>query len=215
MKTLVIWLLGTVYVLAALAGMAVVVWAADHGDNSTDPTHWGIGSALVLAPLATLGVLRLVGPWIRERVGHGRGTILLGAGLAAGAGLALVVGARAIIADASACSDDDCVTIAVPVGVLCVLGAWSLPLGLSALRRLRYPAPLMSVGLVAAMTTLVAGSAAAVQSSGQEDNYADLTPGVVVSAWILPASLAVVAMVVVRGPTGRATHRTGQRPGTW
>ncbi len=121
---------------------------------------------------------------------------------------ALAVGAQAVIADASACGDQDCARLVVPVAIACMLGAWSLPLGLSTLRRVRYPVPLWSAALVAVSLTLVAGLAAAVQRTRQEDDYADLALVVVVLVWILPAVVAVVAMVVLRGPMGRAVHRT-------
>jgi hypothetical protein len=205
-KALGVWLVGTVYVLAVLAAMAVLVWAADHRDNSADPTHWGVGALVVLAPLAIVGVLKLVGPRIRRWVGDGRGAIIFWVVLV-GLGVVLVVGAQAVIADASACTNQDCVRFSVPVGIACVMAAWSLPLGLWTLRRVRYPAPLMSVGLVAVTMTLLAGLAAAVQWTMQEDDYADLAFGAVWLVWILPALLAVVAIVVLRGSFGATSDR--------
>ena len=121
---------------------------------------------------------------------------------------ALAVGAQAVIADASACGDDDCVRLVVPVATACMLGAWSLPLGLSTLRRVRYPVPLMSAALVAVSLTLVAGLAAAVERTRQEDDYADLAIAVILLVWVLPAVVAVVAMWVLRGPLGSAAQRT-------
>ena len=76
------------------------------------------------------------------------------------------------------------------------------------MRRVRYPVPLMSAALIAVSMTLVAGLAAAVQRTRQEDDYADLAIAVILLVWILPAVGAVVATVVLRGSLGSATHRT-------
>jgi hypothetical protein len=206
-RALTVWIVGTTYVLAALVGAAVLVWAADHEDNSADPTHWAIGAAVVLAPVVLAGVPAASRTWGLRRVAERRPALVIGTAVAVAVTAALIVGARAIIIDANACGDDDCVTLSIPLAVTCVLVAWSLPLGLSVLRRWRYPAPLTSVGMVAASTTLVAGVAAAVQRTRQEDNYADLELGIVLSAWVLPA--LVVVVLLLRGPVGTVAHRTG------
>ena len=208
MRAVAVWTLGTAYVLAALAGLVAVVWAADHEDNSVDPTHWAVGALVVLAPVGLYGAWLVGGAWIRERLAGSRLWFAVGVAVVVAVAAALAVGAQAVIADASACGDDDCARLVVPVAIACMLGAWSLPLGLSTLRRVRYPVPLMSAALVAVSMTLVAGLAAAVQATRQEDDYADLTLAVVLLVWILPAVVAVVAMVVLRGPMGSAAHRT-------
>ena len=208
MRALAVWTLGTAYVLAALAGMAAIVWAADYEDNSADPTHWGIGAVVVLAPLLVFWVWQVCGKRIRSGLAGRRSPTVAGVLLAAAVSAALVFGAQQVVADAGACDDDDCVRLVVPIGIACVLGAWSLPLGLSAMRRARYPVPLMSAGLAALSLTLVAGLAAAVQRTRQEDDYADLTLAVIVLVWILPAVVAMAAMVVLRSPIGSAAHRT-------
>ena len=51
-RAVVVWALGTLYVLATLAGMAAIVWAADNRDNSANPTHWLVTAVVVLAPTA-------------------------------------------------------------------------------------------------------------------------------------------------------------------
>ena len=208
MRALAVWTLGTAYVLAALAGVVAVVWAADHQDNSVDPTHWAIGALVVMAPLGLHGAWLVGGAWIRERLAGSQLWFAVGVAVVAAVAAALAIGAQAVIADASACGDQDCARLVVPVAIACVLGAWSLPLGLSTLRRVRYPVPLMSAALVAVTMTLVAGLAAAVQRTRQEDDYADLAIAVILLVWILPAVVAVVAMVVVRGAIGSAVHRT-------
>ena len=204
MRVFAVWTLGTVYVLAALLGMAVVVWAADHEDNSANPIHWAVGAIVVLAPLAIFGAWRLTQAWARTRVGDRRVWMAISLAVAA----ALIIGAQQIVADASACNDDDCARVAVPVAIAMVLGAWSLPLGVWTLSGVRYPSPPLSAGLVAVLITTVAALAAAVQATRQEDNYADLTLAVVLLVWVLPALVAVVGMVVLRGPVGAAAHRT-------
>ena len=208
MRAVAVWTLGTAYVLAALAGVVAVVWAADYQDNSPDPTHWAVGALVVLAPVGLYGAWLLGGAWIRARLAARQWWFAVGVALVVAIAAALAVGAQAVIADASACSDDDCVRLVVPVALLCLLGAWSLPLGLSTLWRVRYPVPLMSAALVAVSITLVAGLAAAVQRTGQEDDYADLAIAVILLVWVLPAVVAVVAMWVLRGPMGGAAHRT-------
>ena len=205
MRAVAVWTLGTAYVLAALAGLVAVVWAADHEDNSVDPTHWAVGALVVLAPVGLYGAWLVGGAWIRERLAGSQLWFAVGVAVVVAVAAALAVGAQAVIADASACGDDDCARLGVPVAIACMLGAWSLPLGLSTLRRVRYPVPLMSAALIAVSMTLVAGLAAAVQATRQEDDYADLTLAVVLLVWILPA---VVAMVVLRAPMGSAAHRT-------
>jgi hypothetical protein len=202
------WFVGTTYVLAALAGVVAVVWAADYDDNSVDPTHWPVAAAVVLAPLGLYGAWLVVGVRISKWAGKSQRTLVIGGAVVVAGAVALIFGAQAVVADASACSDDDCVRLVVPVAIACVLGAWSIPMGLSVMRSVRYPVPLMSAGLVALSLTLVAGLAAAVQRTRQEDDYADLTLAIIVLVWILPAVIAVAAMVVVRGPVGSAAHRT-------
>ncbi len=208
MRAVAVWTLGTAYVLAALGGVVAVVLAADYRDNSPDPTHWAVGALVVLAPLGLYGAWLLAGAWIRARLVGSQRWFAVGVAVVVAVSAALVFGAQAVIADASACSDDDCVRLVVPVGLVCLLGGWSLPLGLSTLRRVRYPVPLMSAALVAVSLTLVAGLAAAVQRTRQEDDFADLAIAVILLVWILPAVVAVVAMVVLRGPMGSAAHRT-------
>jgi hypothetical protein len=208
MKAVAVWTLGTVYVLAALVGMVAVVWAADHVDNSVDPTHWALGALVVLAPLGLYGAWLVGGAWIRARLAGSQRWFAVGVAVVVAVAAALAVGAHAVIADASECGDDDCVRFGVPVALAGLLGGWSLPSGLWTLRRLRYPVPLMSAALVAVSLTLVAGLAAVVQRTRQEDDYADLAIAAILLVWILPAVGAVVAMVVVRGPLGSAGHRT-------
>lgn len=204
MRVLAVWTLGTVYLLAAIAGMVAIVWAADYKDNSADPTPWVVGAAIVLAPMAMFGAWQLKGLWSFRRVEDRRVWITIGVAV----GAALIFGAQEVVADASACNDDDCARVAVPVTIAIVLGAWSLPLGVWTLRRVRYPSPLLSAGLVAVLITTVAALAAAVQATRQEDDYADLTLGIILLVWVLPAVVAVVGMVVLRGPVGAAAHRT-------
>ena len=208
MRAVAVWTLGTAYVLAALAGVVAVVWAADYEDNSPDPTHWAVGALVVLAPVGVYGAWLVGGAWVRARLAARRWGFAVGVAVVVAVAAALAFGAQAVIADANACSDDDCVRLLVPVALVCLLGAWSLPLGISTLRRVRYPAPLMSAALVAVSITFVAGLAAAVQRTRQEDDYADLALAVILLVWILPAVVAVVAMVILRGPMGSATHRT-------
>lgn len=77
------------------------------------------------------------------------------------------------------------------------------------LRRARYPAPLLSAGLVAVSITSAAALASAVQATSQEDDYADLTLALIVMVWMLPALLALlVATALLRYPVGTAGHRT-------
>lgn len=208
MRALAVWIVGTVYVLAALVGASVIVWAADHDDNSANPTHWSVGAIVVLMPIALWGGLAIGGTPILRRVAQRRRSILVGAGLAAVVSGVLIVGGRAIVVDANACGDDDCVTLSIPLAVACVLGAWSLPLGLSMLRRWRFPAPLTSIGMVAVSITSAAGSTAAVQLALQEDNYADLGLDMVLSGWVLPAVVAAVAVLLLRDAPGAAAQRT-------
>lgn len=208
MRAVAVWTLGTTYMLAALAGMVAIVWAADYDDNSVNPTHWAVGAVVVLAPVALYGMWLVAGAWIRLRLAGSQRWFAVGVAVVVSSVAALAVGAQAVIADASACSDDDCVRIVVPIAVVCMLGAWSLPWGLSTLRRFRYPVPLMSAALLAISITLLAGVAAAVQRTRQEDDYADLTLAVVLLVWVLPAVLALVAIVALRGPMGSAAHRT-------
>ncbi len=203
MKRLTIWFLGTTYVLAVLAGTGAIVWAADHKDNSADPTHWALGAVIVMAPAAMFGVFLLGRTWSRTRAVDRR--VWIGFGVVVVA--ALIVGVQEMVADASACGDDDCVRLAVPIALACVLGAWSLPLGLSMLRRVQFPAPLLSAGLFAVLITLVAALAAAVQATRQEDDFADLRLGVILLIWMLPALPALAAMVRLRGPMGAAAQR--------
>ena len=160
MRAVAVWTLGTAYVLAALAGVVAVVWAADHRDNSSDLTHWAVGALVVLAPVGLYGAWLVGGAWIRARLAARRWWFAVGVALVVAVAAALAVGAQAVIADASACGDDDCVRLVVPVALACLLGGWSLPLGLSTLRRVRYPVPLMRAALVAVSLTLVAGLAA-------------------------------------------------------
>jgi hypothetical protein len=54
--------------LAALAGMMAVVWAADNDDNSVNPTHWAVGAVIMLAPVALYGTWLAAGAWIRPRL---------------------------------------------------------------------------------------------------------------------------------------------------
>ena len=68
--------------------------------------------------------------------------------------------------------------------------------------------PLMSAALVAVSITLAAGLAAAVQRTGQEDDFADLAIAVILLVWVVPAVVAVVAMWVLRGPMGGAVYHT-------
>ena len=157
MRALVVWTVGTAYVLAALVGAATIVWAADHRDNSSNPTHWGVGAAIALAPALLAAIVAVAAP--RRRPATSRWLTVSAATAATVVAAALTVGAREVVIDATSCGDDDCIPLSTPVAMVCLVLAWSLPFGLSALRRLRYPAPLASVGTIAALTTSAAGLA--------------------------------------------------------
>ena len=129
MRAVAVWTLGTAYVLAALASVVAVVWAADHEDNSVDPTHWAVGALVVLAPVGFYGAWLQGGAWIRERLAGSQLRFAVGLAVVVAVAAALVVGAQAVIADASACGDDDCARLVVPVAIACMLGAWSFAVG--------------------------------------------------------------------------------------
>jgi hypothetical protein len=204
LKGLVVWTLGTVYVLLSIAAMATIVWAADNDDNSANPTHWVIGAAIVLAPMALFGAWHSMESWSSTLVQNRRAWITIGVAV----GAVLIFGAQEVVADASACTDDDCARVALPIATAIILVAWSLPLGLSMLRRARYPAPLLSAGVIAVLITASAALVAGVQATLQEDDYADLTLAVVVLGWMLPSLMALAAVTHLRNPVRTATRRS-------
>ena len=192
MKAIAIWLAGIAYVLAALFGTIVVVWAADLEDNSADPTPWALGAVIVMAP-TVIGGAALVSHRLRRLL---FADLRVTAPIGVAVGAVLIFGAWQMIADAAACNDDDCVSLAVPLAALSVMGGWSLPLAVAALRRLRYPAPLVTLALFSATLTFGASVVAATIAGRRVDDFADLALAVIVALWMVPSALAAVAAVV-------------------
>ena len=189
------WIFGTAYVVAALIGAFALAWTASFSDNSARPTPWGVGFMVLLTPLAIAGAVALI-LRLTDRIPHvgHRALVVLGLAVAG----ALVFGAQEMISDASACHDDDCLPLAAPVAVACLLGAWSLAGAPWALHRLRYPAPILTAVAFAVLVPLVTSLLVAQWASGRDLAFVDVRVAAVLALWTFPAILAAGAIVLLR-----------------